>query len=269
MTCRSHACKIGRSRFTNRVWAESNRNVRQNNPWLTGPPPYGPHLPGGGFELHVSPAPQWPIELRNTRALHGMVTELLGRPHHPTIPGFSLVPWATGVRWGVYTQHADDAARVAGKEHEMVLFDRRVKVRCGPLVRLRSPQIKARGHRRLRIDAITPVLVRQTGVETGLGPTTYTGPTAGNLHSSLDVWLPRRIGMQPFGPRCVVRLVESETRGEAVALGGKYGRTLGWVGHVIVDTNAVGHWLFEVASRIGYGGRVALGFGRIRVTQEE
>jgi hypothetical protein len=255
------ADKIARGRERNRAWCATNRSVRNRNAWLLGAPPFALHLPGGGFELHVSPAPQWPIVLRNTRALHGLVTQLLGIGHHPTIPGFTLVPWPTAFGWAVYSQH--DVSGVAGREHAGQLFDREVVVRCGPYARVRAPVIARRGRRVLRVDAVTPVLVRCGDHR---APATYTAPTAANLHSTLDAWLPRRIGVESFGGDLCLSLLSREVQPTLVATGGKFGDTRGWVGHVVVETNAVGHWLLELAARIGLGGRVALGFGRVRVS---
>lgn len=257
------AVTIAKNRERNRRWCAEHRSVRNRNVWLLGPPPFPTHLPGGGFELHVSPAPQWPIELRNTRALHGMVTALLGMDHHPTVPGFTIVPWPRGCGWGVYSQHDEAVRRVAGKAHEAVLFDRAMTVTCGPLARIRAPVIARRGRRRVRIDAITPVLVRADT------DSMYTAPTAANLLSTISAWLPRRIGLQLDGADVALDMVYSDTQPETVPTGGKFGNTRGWTGHVIVETNAVGHWLLEVGARIGVGGRVALGMGRVRVSEVE
>lgn len=253
--------QLERNRERNRAWCATNRNVSERNAWLLGSPAFGTHLPGGGFELHVSPPPKWAVELRNTRGLHGMVTALMGIPHHPTIPQFTLTPWPNDFGWGIYSQHGDVMGRLAGREHEAVLFDRRVVVRCGPLVRVRTPVVAKRGRRRLRIDAITPVLVREN--ESAM----HTHPTAENMHSTLDAWLPRRLGLESFKDDLKLELIERSTEPATVATGGKFGSARGWTGSVIVETNAIGHWLLEVGARIGVGGRVALGMGRIRVSE--
>ena len=47
---------------------------------------------------------------------------------------------------------------------------------------------------------------------------------------------------------------------------GRDGRVRGWEGSLVIETNAVGRWLLEVAARgWGLGGRVAMTFGRVRV----
>jgi len=253
------AATIAKNRERNRAWCAQHRGVRNRNVWLLGPPAYPEHLPGGGFEIDLSPAPQWPIELRNTRALHGLMTDLIGVPHHPTIPGFALVAWPRGCGWGLWSQLPQVVA-IAGRTHEGVLFERPTAVRCGPLVRVKTPVVRTRGRRRLRVDALTPVLVRANA------GSMHTHPTAANLSSTLAAWLPRRIGLDVRDSDAPITIIESQTEPATVQTGGKYGCSRGWVGHVVVETNAVGHWLLELGARIGLGGRVAFGFGRVRVS---
>lgn len=245
-----------------RRWASENRAVRRREPWLLGPPAFGEYLPGGAFSLRITPAPQWAIELRNTRALHGLVTTLLGEPHDPNLPGFALIPSSIAASgWGVYIPDEAAALRLAGRQCAGVLFDREVLVTCGPMHRIKAPRVISRGHRHLRIDFITPVIVRSDG-----GRVVRTSPTAGNLCSTLSAWLPRRIGLEIGDDDVRMHLVERHTQVQLVRMGGKYGCARGFVGHMIVDTNAVGEWLLRCAETIGLGGKCAFGFGRIRVS---
>lgn len=248
-----------------RLWATAHRNVTKRNPWLYGPPPFGEYLPGGAFSLRVTPAPRWPIELRNTRALHGMVTQLIDEPHDLKVPGFSLIPTnQAGSGWGVYVPNPEHALRLAGKQFQGVLFDREVVISCGPMHRLKAPKITKRGHRRLRVDVITPVVVRSDG-----GKTVRTLPTSGNLLSTLCAWLPRRVGVTLEPDAATLKILERHTQEQWTPMGDKYGTQGGFVGWMIVDTNAVGHWLLKVAELIGMGGKTAFGFGRIRVSDAE
>lgn len=258
--------RLVKARANNAQWCARVRGVKERNVWLAGSPAFGEYLPGGGFTLAVSPIPKWPIELRNTRALHGMVTKLMGIPHDSQIAQFTLTPWPCPFGWGLYSQHCDVMQRLAGKTHDAVLFDRGVQVKCGHLARIKAPVVTRRGRRRLRIDAVTPVIVRDSSTSTR---STYTAPTADNLHSTLAFWLPRRIDVDVTGEAFPLELATRETEAATVETGGKFGNTRGWTGHVIVETNAIGHWLLEVAARIGLGGRVALGFGRVRVSEVE
>lgn len=213
------------------------------------------------MELHVTPRPRWPVEHRNVRALHGMVTALIGEQHHPTLPGFALLPWPRGIGWGMWIRDEQIALRLAGRSHMARLFDRDTLVHCSPLHRARAPVVTKRGRRRLRIDAVTPVCVRSMA-----GKTIHTFPTGGNLTSTLASWLPPRIGVPIEQDSVRLELVEASTFPQTVQLGGKFGAIRGWVGSVVVETNAVGEWLLRACETFGLGGRTAFGFGRVRVS---
>ena len=253
---------VAENRARCREWAAAHRAVERSNTWLIGAPPYGEYLPGGAFTLRVTPALRWPIELRNTRALHGMVTDLIGKPHDPQVPGFVLIPSnAAAVGWGVYLPNAEDALQLAGRQVSGVLFDRNVVVSCGPMHRIKAPRVTKRGRRRLHIDIITPVCVRSDG-----GTYTYRAPTSANLCATLAAWLPRRLGVA-IGPTDIrLLIVERNSQVQWTPLGEKYGTVGGFVGSLIVETNAVGEWLLRCAESVGLGGKTAFGFGRIRVT---
>lgn len=244
-------------------WAREHRNVHGTNPWLLGAPPFGALLPGAGFLLSVSPRPKWQIQLRNTRGLHGLVTELLGEPHDKTMPRFALVPSLHGVGWAVYALNESRAAELAGHSVKGILFDRDSTITCGPLVRLKTPRIARRGRRLVQVDAITPVCVRNS---TGGTHWTHVIPTSGNLHSTLASWLPRRVGLELPEDNVRLELVSRDTQIQETPILGKHGTVRGWVGSCVVETNAVGHWLLKCAELIGLGGKVAFGFGRIRVS---
>lgn len=209
----------------------------------------------------MSPAPRWAIEHRNIRLLHAIATGLIGRGHHPTMPDFALVPWHTGIGWGLYMRHEEDARRLAGKAFPVRLADQHAELRCGPLWRLKAPQVKKRGRRKIRVDALTPICIRNDA-----GSTTYTAPTANVLRGTLEAWTPRRLGLEVREGEVTLDLIERGTQPTTLDLGGKFGVVRGWVGYVVVETNAVGEWLLRAAEHIGYGGRCAFGFGRIRVT---
>lgn len=248
-----------RNRARCEAWYDGRRKYDQ--PWLYGPPLCDRYLPGGGFEIAVRPVPQWPVERRNIRALHGMVTALLDQPHDKLLPQFSLVPWPRGIGWGVWVRDVEVARQIAGRTVSARLFDRDVDVTCSPLHRVLAPVVTKRGRRRLRIDTITPVCIRSMGSSVW-----RTQPTAGNLCSSLAWFLPKRVGVEIKQDSVRLELVEQRTTTERVRLGGKFGAVHGFMGHLVVETNAVGHWLLKAAETVGFGGRVAFGFGRVRVS---
>ena len=232
-------------------------------PWLLAAPAYGSHLPGGGLEIAISPPPKWPLDHRNVRALHGLLTGLIDEPHGANVPGFSLVPWPVKSGWGVYLRDDAHAARLAGKVFRGGLFGREVEISFSTTRRIRAPQIAKRGRVLVRIDALTPVCIRNGG-----GSTTYTAPIASNLLSAIVQSFPQRLGLVGLDPAAVLlEIVERHTEPATVHLGGKFGSIRGWTGHVIVEANAVARWLLACAGLIGLGGRTALGFGRVRVSE--
>ena len=257
------------ARARNRAWAAEHRNTTQRQPWLTGQPPHGPHLRGAGFELDILPHPKWPVVHRNIRALHGLVTDLLGVGHDAggtgtqRAPMFSLVPWPRGVGWAVYCTRSEDAARVAGKALDgRHLYDVPVTARCGPLMRPRSPEVTKRGRRRVKIDAITPVCTRNTG-----GRFYHTDPSAEHIRNAITRHLAPRLDGHVDDADVCVEIVSSDTRAESVEIGSKWGSVTGWVGSVIVECNAVAHWMLLAAAQgPGLGGRTGQGFGRVRVS---
>lgn len=258
LTPAQRAVKIERSR----AWAAEHRGCSKSKPWLRGAPPHLPYLPGGGMTIAISPVPRWPIEHRNIRAFHGMMTMLVGLVHQ-RFPEWSLVPWPEGCGWGVYMRQDEVARRLAGRTIEGRLYDREVTVTTGPLIRIRAPLPGKRGRQRIRLDTITPVVIEAEG-----RTVTRTMPTVTSITSALTQSLPDRLGLVSLDRDTVVlEVVSHETQTEVVPLGGKGGPVKGWAGSVVLEVNAVTRWLLEAAARgPGLGGRVAFGFGRVRVS---
>lgn len=76
-----------------------------------------------------------------------------------------------------------------------------------------------------------------------------------------------RVFQAPPGPsEATMALLERGTHPEWTQMGGKYGATAGFTGHLIVECNAVTEWLLRCCETIGLGGKTAFGFGRVRVT---
>lgn len=253
--------QIVERRRQNAEWARVHRGCRRELPWLKGVPPYGTHMPGGGVELSVSPYPRWPVELRNTRALHGMITSLVGG-HSGRWPRWSLVPWPCTFGWGVYLWEDDVANRLAGATFGASLYDRPVMVTTSPLRRIRAPTVRKRGHQRLRIDAVTPVVIVSEGRRQP-----HQFGTAKSICDAVGGEFVRRLGV--IGVKrdwLMVEEVESDTHPCRTQLGGKYGAVTGWTGHMVLECNAPAAWLLKCAGLVGLGTRTAFGFGRVRVS---
>jgi len=248
---------VRRTRERCAAWAVEHRGTKRRQPWLIGQPPFWPFLPGVVSCLSIDPPGKWPLALRNLRAVHGTVCHLIGEPHEQRA-ALSVFPY--GQHWWIWLA-SDKATTLAGRAHEVNLFNGPRRLIIGLPMRLKSPVVQRRGRQRVRIDAITPVSTRSMGVY-------RTCPEASHLRSSAAD-LARRIGVSvdPDDLRC--EIVSRETFPERVDAGGHWGTIHGWVGHVIVEVNAPMRWLFEVGSRIGIGGRVSIGFGRIAVSEEK
>jgi hypothetical protein len=160
-------------RARNRAWAELNRGSKELRPWLAGQPPFNAHLPGVSMAIDIRPVPQWPIELRNTRGLHGAITSVLatelGRSwtrggidtiHDAHNPHWALRPWQSG--WAIHWFH-EAGPTMANRGFNTTVFDRPSEVRFGPVVRLRAPQVARRGRHRLELETVTPVVIRSDG----------------------------------------------------------------------------------------------------------
>lgn len=232
------------------------------------------HLPGGAFSIEVSPSPRRPIELGQTRALHGLVTAISGLPHHPTTPTIVLAPWVGGVGWAAYLCTDGAARATAGRTHTGAhLFGRPVNVRCGALIRLRAPVVDDVGPRELRVRTKTPLVIRgngrvNDGGREGAGTRqrrSVEEPTAAALTNTLHAWLPRRVGVQLRPDVVRTELVRCRGRARGVRLGDRLGLVRGWEGDLVVRTNAVGEWLWHLGAVLGVGGRVGFGFGRVEV----
>jgi hypothetical protein len=272
VTCGAARCREARSyglerQDPRRIEAERARlRARQattTNPVLRGAPAYGPHLPGRACALVWTPAVA--VDLDRARHLHHALTMVLGRDHNPTRPDWALRPWGRG--WAVYWYDAADEARVrAAGPRSLVLGTDRVTLGLDPTRHApRAPVVPRRGWHRLRLDALTPVVIR-----TMAGRVTHTRPTAAHLVSTLAM-LAQRLGVAVPPEALAVEVVAHETAPAVTPVRGKLGgdgRIRGWTGAVVLRCNAPARWLLEAAARgPGLGGRVAYGFGAVRVTE--
>lgn len=217
------------------------------------------YLPGAWIDIHVAPPPQWPIPLRNIRAVHGLVTGLVGEPHSPMRPVFSLAPWPEGVGWAAYILDLEHALRCAGRTVQGELFRKPVRVRCSGARRVRAPTNIATS-RIVEIRTITPVCLRSSD---GAGRKIYrTRLNEAHLLSTIQAWLVNVLNIATPG-RLELRIVMQDTRPEIVDVGGKLGAVTGISGRFVVEANPWALWALRVAEVTGLGGRVGYGFGRI------
>lgn len=254
-----------------RRWAETNRGVSARQPWLLGAPAYVGTLPGGLCWIDLAPEPRWPIALRNTRALHGVLTALLDQPHgitslssepHAKLPAWTLQPSSSSPSgWAVYWSDPSGLV-LAGKAHSVNIFNDRRTLYLSDAHRAPSPVVAKRGRRLLRVDAVTPVVIQSAD-----RTTRRQVPEASHIASTLRLHLAPRLGLGLREEDICMELVSRETQQEWVDLGGKYGRVPGWTGHLVLDCNAVAHWLLACSATLGLGGRAAFGFGCVHVEE--
>ena len=246
-------------------WYAAKRGDGQSlrNPWLLGAPICGAELPGGICDFTIEPSPKWPIDLRNTRALHACMTNVLGISHTKNLADFALVP---GAPWRLYVRDSGVLCAVANGRHEAKLFGRGVVVSFGAANPLLTPVVKTRGRRRLTIETLTPVSMRHGVTENGVRVfRSFDAPTSENIASALSGMFLSKLGISMPHERLALNMIGHETKPVTVPIGGKYGDVVAWKGTVALETNAVGEWLLRCATMIGFGGRTAFGFGRIRV----
>jgi hypothetical protein len=258
-----HLARVAARRLANSESAKRKKSepVPAIEPWLL-PCPELDYLPGGFASIQLSNRQvfqHWQLS-----ALHGVMTSLTG-PHLPHMPRFALLPWPRGCGWAAYLAEDEAVRALAGREHEIRLGDKMTTIRFGTLVRVKAPRYKP-GTYKVRVDAITPVHIRAYG-----SSMVRITPNSRHLRGTLEGFMPRRLGLNIQPNTVRLELLEGSTSESYVALAGRnreFGRTAGWAGHAIVETNAVGRFLLQCcALGMGYGGKVAFGFGRIRVTE--
>jgi hypothetical protein len=239
-----------------------------------------PMVPGCVRAISLYPEPRWPVALRNTRALHGTLTEIWGQPHRHRegIPNFSLMPWPhRDGCCGWAAQWLDDRARELPSRHHVSIFNEQRVLTLGPVIRYRMPAVQAEKDHILCIDTLTPVVIRRTG-NREIGKTIYRDdPTAENIVSTLRCsrHISTATGLdyrRAEGKPLNLEILGGKTHSELVPVGGGKrwggdGRLRGFSGRLLVRVDSRTRWLLEVAQIVGLGGRISLGFGRVLIRE--
>ena len=237
------------------------------DPWTIEAPAFGTHLPGAALPIHCR---RGVLPLDQARRLHGAITQILGTGHNPRVPDFTLIQTDRSVAslgWGLYLRDEDKARNVAGTAHAIRIGESESEIRFGSLLRFKAPPAPTPGRHRMRLDTLTPVVIRN---HIGTVERVYQQPTARAIASTL-VEVARRLGAPVVLEDLAVRMVSQHTEHAAVRLGkigGPSGCVRGWSGSVVVDVSAPARWLLDCAARMGLGGHVAFGFGRVAVREE-
>lgn len=206
--------------------------------------------------LALSFAPRLVLRPSTRRHLHGLVSRLVGA-EHTQVARWALVP-TSPAGWGVVFFREADAERLRGVVVPTTIGGQAVEVTLGPaLTRVRVPSIE-RGRHVVAVDAVTPVVHQIAGRTRPV-----TQPTIDTIERCCGD-IAQRLGLH--AGRLVVGEVTTSTQPDRSDLGGHVGPIVGWVGRVVVRCNAPVAMLLSLAASVGLGGRVAYGFGRVRVT---
>lgn len=248
------------------------------DPWAAASPEAGTHLPGAWRELVFDPAPHSPIPHTHVSSVHGIVSTAIGQAHDRTRADFVLGQASVRSGWGVYFVDGATARRMSCAPMPGLHLERRPWGVCfGPgIVTPRRPAPVAPGRYTVEVTTLSPVVIRRTVDGKIL---VRIAPTAPSLRASLTgLEFLRRCGLAdkdvPAWTRdAALVLVDHHTRRDAAEVhghwnagdGAGHGRIVGWTGTVTVEVNAVTLWLLRHAEIVGLGGRVACGFGQVRV----
>jgi len=236
-----------------------------SDPWFAPPPAFDSWMPGGACELRMS-------QSATLTQVHGAVSAVLGDSgvdHGRRFSPFALdVDGLRRVRLILHTEEA--AAVIAHGRFQTMVGDRRATLSVGPLQRIRAPVVHGLGPRRVRVEALTPVLIRHRVTDetrpSGKVTLTYRSGHTDQIANAVGVQFCERLGL-PYVELLRMEHVDSSTSPAVVNLGRKIKGIAGWVGTVDLRTNGVGEWLLRAAEIMRLGGRTAYGLGRVRVTR--
>jgi hypothetical protein len=248
------------------------------DPWMLPAPPFGPHLPAIAVPLTLTPPRA--LTLAQVNPLHGALTQALDRPHtnvadwslsfadHAVSPSCVVACFRSG----------EDVARLRSQPWPLRLGRERHVVTVGRpwTAKLKTPPAPPPGRYRVRLDTVTPVVikhsVRREGERDHRSNVHHQRPTAWNLISTLASTLAPRLGISVLREEVAVEILRAHAEPTRDVLRGTGSKirmhAAGWEGHLELQVNAVALWLLRCAARgMGLGGRVAFGFGQIRLTE--
>lgn len=249
------------------------------DPWAAPSPDAGTHLPGAWRELVFSPAPHTPIPHTHVTSVHGVVSTAIGRDHDRTRADFVLAQASVPSGWGVYFVDGADARRMSCAPMPGLHLERRpwgVAFGQGVVVPRRPAPILP-GRTTVEVTTLSPVCIRRSADGKTLVRITPTGAAIRNSLTGLEFL--RRCGLadreRPAWTKdAALILLDHDARRDAIEVNGHWNagdgsghdHVVGWTGTVRLAVNAVTLWLLRHAEIVGLGGRVAVGFGQVRVT---
>mgnify|MGYP006921365049 CR=1 FL=1 len=250
------------------------------DPWKLPAPARRVPPVGRLFDVRVLGGDAGLYTLANATLMHGVLTALAD-PADGREVRFSA--WPERGCWAMLLDPSCEREGFGGRTHRARVGRtwRDVVVSEGWTVD--PPVPRAPGRHRVEVETASAVVIRAGAEGRAHGEAderrTRTAPDAASLSSALATTLLARLGWPPRSAGVVpVTVVSADTRPAAVPLrevgyggAGKVpkiggdGFMRGWEGSLVVETSAMGAWLFELAKCVGLGGRVAYGFGRVDV----
>ena len=223
---------------------------------------------GAAMPVTVAGMPSFFYGLGMCSRAHGVLTALTHTPHE-RVPVFAA--WPEGRRWWLLTRRTDVLRELPERRLIVPVGTERREVSVGTARWLVAPPPRPRGRYRVRVETDTPVLIRSRTVTGSRHKLTTTSPTATALASTLGETLAPRLGHAAIWRTLIpVEGIDHATEPVTIQLprGCRIGgddRLRGWAGWIEVETSGLGAGLLECAAALGLGGRVAYGFGRVRV----
>lgn len=242
-------------------------------------PDIGPVLPGAAMGVLAEDFDPGTHRARPS-LMHWVGTALSGLGHDRRCATFAMWPEHPG--WALYLPTDGQVLEVCDRTHLLTLSDgprgprgqivgAPRPVRVGPPVALAAPAPLRPGRYRTRVIARTPVHTRSSGVFAL--DSEHRKASDDILSGTLTASLTTRVGLPALIPE-LIALETISSNVERLVVGSfstkiKSARGAGnveaWRGELVVESNALGAWLLDVAGRIGLGGKTAYGLGRVRV----
>lgn len=241
--------------------------------WSAPSPDYAPHLCGARMRLEVEPASL--VAPRKLSAVHGAVLTLLGEQHDGHRPSVAL-RLGDGGALSLWWDDLSHARAMAGRTESVRIGAQRGTFRFGQRERVRAPPPVPAGRYEVLLVAHSPINVRNEG---GTERRSALEPNSRFVEGSLRGLATQRLGLRILPEHVSVLVMQSNAEARRVRVGGHWGcvrdergdRDMGAVtgdtGVAMLECNAVGLWLLQVAETIGLGGRVGLGFGHIELRE--
>lgn len=228
------------------------------------PPEYPNLLPGGAVPLKIHGL-MFPLKLEDLPRLHGLLSHWLCKDHHPLSPLWSLVPDGKGL--GIASHDPEVIERIARSVRNGMLMGRTVAIEGLQAMRLRTPAPSPPGLYTVRVTSITPITAQTRRLQEDGTRKRFLRKklVPSSLKSSLCGSIGDRLGLVIPVDRLHVEVLQDETSvRKRPAFHSNF--VPGLEGEWVLRVNSLALWLLQIAARgWGLGGRVAIGYGVIRV----